>query len=149
MWTLFNEPEQRDPDGENDRFHSFVMLSHTNHTRLLSVELEELSGEGIEIFAEGPTIAAGNLYGNTRIVQVFAEGVKLLNGGMCCLFLCAVRESYRNACHTVRCLQELRWEEFDGKIVFASICDPYVILLLDTGQPRCAHTLSDSVCIHL
>jgi hypothetical protein len=82
MWTLFNESEQRDETETDQQFHSFVMLSHTNHTRLLTVELEELSGEGMGIFADGPTIAAGNLYNNTRIIQVFAEGVKLLDGGM-------------------------------------------------------------------
>ncbi len=33
------------------------------------------------MYLTGPTIATGNLYGNTRIAQVYATGVRLLDGG--------------------------------------------------------------------
>jgi cleavage and polyadenylation specificity factor subunit 1 len=42
-------------------------------------DIQELDNSGF--YTEGPTIAVGNLFNETRIVQVYANGVSLLNAG--------------------------------------------------------------------
>jgi cleavage and polyadenylation specificity factor subunit 1 len=74
MWTVFY------PDGSRaDSDHRFAILSHNDSSRLLAIGdgLDEVTGE---IFTAGATLVAGNIYGNSRIVQVYATGVRLLTG---------------------------------------------------------------------
>lgn len=83
-------------------------------------ELEELVSTGF--YVDGPTIALGSVLNYGRIVQVFSEGVILLDSGTTvvkCLFLEA------------KIVQMLPVEEI---IVNATICDPYIVLMLTSGK---------------
>ncbi|KAJ2857087.1 mRNA cleavage and polyadenylation factor subunit [Coemansia erecta] len=58
---------------------TFMILSRDNSTSVFAAgnELQELSGTGF--YVDGPTIEIGELMNNTRVVQVYASGLRLVN----------------------------------------------------------------------
>lgn len=46
-----------------------------------------------QFYVEGPTVAVGSLLEDTRIVQVYAGGVRILNAGM---FISTFHANYKN-----------------------------------------------------
>ncbi|KAF9898896.1 Cleavage and polyadenylation specificity factor subunit 1, partial [Lobosporangium transversale] len=67
-----------------------------------------------QFYSEGPTIAIGSFLDETRIVQVYASGVRILNAD------CKLKQLVPIGEHL--------------SIVAASIVDPYILLLLHNGS---------------
>ncbi|CAG8616381.1 1335_t:CDS:10, partial [Acaulospora colombiana] len=98
--------------GSVEEFDKFLFISKRQSTMVLvcGEELQEL--EHSDFYTEGSTVAVGTFLGGTHILQVYANGVRLFDqdGKLTQLI------------------------ENDGVIVFASIVDPYVLLLFDDGN---------------
>jgi cleavage and polyadenylation specificity factor subunit 1 len=45
-------------------------------------EIREITDK-VEFLTDVPTIAVGNMFGAKRIVQIYPQGVRLLQGGLC------------------------------------------------------------------
>ncbi|CAG8584006.1 12053_t:CDS:10 [Acaulospora morrowiae] len=99
-------------NGSVEEFDKFLFISKKHSTMVLACgeELQEL--EHSDFYTDGSTVAVGKLLSGIRILQVYAHGVRLFDqdGKLTQLI------------------------ENDGLIVFASIIDPYVLLLLDDGN---------------
>ncbi|KAK9727894.1 mRNA cleavage and polyadenylation factor subunit [Basidiobolus ranarum] len=104
-------------DDEDEGFDRFLILSQTNRTMVLSAgeELQEL--ENADFFVEGPTIAVGGLLNETRVVQVYSSGIRLLNAEGKLTQLVPVGNN-----------------SLDTYIVAANIIDPYIIVLYSNGK---------------
>ncbi|ETW04544.1 hypothetical protein H310_03775 [Aphanomyces invadans] len=110
--------------------HGYLILSMKSRTMVLKAGDETLPLESSGLFVEGPTLAASNILNNQRIVQVYKQGVRLLE----------------ESNETLECTQEIPLEGdidcgglgVDGPvgIVSVDILDPYVLLLLSDGSLR-------------
>ncbi|KAG9306400.1 hypothetical protein G9A89_018283 [Geosiphon pyriformis] len=102
---------------DDETFDNYLFISLNNRTMLLATgeELQELENSGF--YADGPTIAVGSLLNELRIVQVHSGGLYLLDGD------CKEKQ-----------LLPMAEDSEKGSIVFASIVDPYVLLLFQNGD---------------
>ncbi|GBG62092.1 hypothetical protein CBR_g28568 [Chara braunii] len=68
-------------DDVDSEFHAYLVLSMESRTMVLETGefLNEVT-ETVEYYTAGPTIAVGNLFDRRRVVQVYARGVRLLDG---------------------------------------------------------------------
>ncbi|RLO07627.1 hypothetical protein DYB28_003104, partial [Aphanomyces astaci] len=112
-------------------YHEYLILSMKSRTMVLKAGDETLPLDASGLFVDGPTLAASNILNNQRIVQVYKQGVRLLE----------------EANNTLECTQEI---PLDGDIdcgglgvevpavgiVSVDILDPYVLLLLSDGSLR-------------
>ncbi|CAK4134088.1 unnamed protein product [Aphanomyces euteiches] len=122
MWAVYGSATAK--------YHGYLILSMKSKTMVLKAGDDTLPLESSGLFVEGPTLAAANILGNQRIVQVYKQGVRLLE----------------ETNDTLGCTQELLLEDAidcDGLgvdpsvgIVSVDILDPYVILLLSDGSLR-------------
>ncbi|XAR71785.1 hypothetical protein NMG60_11018197 [Bertholletia excelsa] len=66
---------------EDDEYHAYLIISLENRTMVLEAasNLEEVT-EAVDYYVQGSTIAAGNLFGRRRVIQVFARGARILDG---------------------------------------------------------------------
>lgn len=109
MWALYGSSggEQQAAEGGDD-LHAYQVLSKEDGTKLLK-DLQEVE-DNADFFLAGPTLNAGNLYNKARIVQVYAGGVRLLDG-----------------------TQSVQEVSVQGTVVLSSILDPYVVVVLSSG----------------
>ena len=63
IWTLFST------DAAEELHHIYQVISREDSTRVLS-NLQEIE-EGLEFYTAGPTLNVGNIYNNSRIVQIY------------------------------------------------------------------------------
>jgi len=79
MWSI----RIRKPDTSFDptSFHDYLILSQERSTMILTLgeELQEL--ENSQFYTSGPTIFAGTVMDNQRMVQIYASGLRLLDQG--------------------------------------------------------------------
>lgn len=112
FWTLYHRSEER--QGEEAEYHAYLLLSEEEQTRVIAGDgLDELSNEETDFNVAAPTVDAGNLFEQTRIVQVHQHGLILLDG--------------------VKATQRI---STPGQIAAASIADPYVLVLMADGALR-------------
>ncbi|XP_078166463.1 cleavage and polyadenylation specificity factor 160 isoform X1 [Carex rostrata] len=130
IWTVYHKNQQRSHStdasrtiSEDEEYHSYLIISLENRTMVLETadDLGEVT-ETVDYFVHGCTIAAGNLFGRRRVVQIFACGARILDG------------SYMT--------QELIFNQHNSDLVpsseppvaaFVSIADPYVLLRMTDG----------------
>ncbi|KAG0089651.1 Cleavage and polyadenylation specificity factor subunit 1 [Podila epicladia] len=128
LWTVFcrkeiffegvSQFESRDAagaeEGVEEVYDKLLVISKDNFTLVLATgdELRQLPNS--QFYVEGPTVAVGSLLEDTRIVQVYAGGVRLLNAD------CRITQIVPIGEHL--------------SIVAASIVDPYVLLQLHDGS---------------
>nr|CAG8506381.1 12436_t:CDS:10 [Entrophospora candida] len=95
-------------------YDKYLFISKSFKTMVLACgeELQEL--EHSDFYTEGPTIEVGSLLNNSLILQVHPYGLKLLNSDS-------------------KQIISIDKDPGNGLIVFASIVDPYILLLYDTG----------------
>ncbi|KAJ2597510.1 mRNA cleavage and polyadenylation factor subunit, partial [Coemansia sp. RSA 1804] len=93
---------------------AFMVLSRDNSTAVFAAgnKLSEMERSGF--YTLGPTIEAGEVFGNTRVVQVYATGLRLVNS--------SARETQSIVL------------EGGLTIVSAEIQDPHVLLRTETGR---------------
>ncbi|CAK4334628.1 unnamed protein product [Aphanomyces euteiches] len=140
MWAVYGSATAK--------YHGYLILSMKSKTMVLKAGDDTLPLESSGLFVEGPTLAAANILGNQRIVQVYKQGTteytfvveEILNS-----IVVGVR-LLEETNDTLGCTQELLLEDAidcDGLgvdpsvgIVSVDILDPYVILLLSDGSLR-------------
>ncbi len=105
MWTVIGKAEGKG--------HAFMVLSRSDSTMVLQTgqEINELDQSGF--YTEGPTVYCGNIGVNQFIIQVYANGVRLLEGSSL--------------------IQNLP-VELGSSIVSVSRADPYLLAWTEDGQ---------------
>ncbi|XXG43165.1 hypothetical protein AAC387_Pa01g3267 [Persea americana] len=87
IWTVYHKSSRGHSadssriTSEDDEYHAYLIISLESRTMVL--ETADLLGEvteTVDYYVKGSTIAAGNLFGRRRVVQVFARGARILDG---------------------------------------------------------------------
>ncbi|XP_057475744.1 LOW QUALITY PROTEIN: cleavage and polyadenylation specificity factor subunit 1-like [Actinidia eriantha] len=87
IWTVYHKNtrshnvDSSKMSSEDDEYHAYLIISLETRTMVLEAasNLEEVT-ETVDYYVQGNTIAAGNLFGRRRVVQVFARGARILDG---------------------------------------------------------------------
>eukprot|EP00850_Spirogloea_muscicola_P006264 SM000029S10559 [mRNA] locus=s29:956734:964291:+ [translate_table: standard] len=84
IWTVYHEADDRPPlleEGPTDAHHAYLIMSLEDRTIVLETreDLAEVT-DAVGYFSEGPTVAVGNFFGRRMVLQVFRNGVRLLDG---------------------------------------------------------------------
>ncbi|KAK8965128.1 Cleavage and polyadenylation specificity factor subunit 1 [Platanthera guangdongensis] len=130
IWTVYHKSSRglgvdalKTPK-EDDEFHAYLIISLESRTMVLETadDLGEVT-ENVDYYVQGSTIAAGNLFGRRRVVQVFARGARILDGSYMTQELSF---GVHNSDHS---------STLDSSTVSsASIADPYVLLKMVDGS---------------
>ncbi|KAF9586527.1 Cleavage and polyadenylation specificity factor subunit 1 [Lunasporangiospora selenospora] len=101
-------------EGVEENYDKLLVISKEDYTLILATgdELRQLPSS--QFYVNGPTVAIGSLLEDTRIVQVYAGGARLLNADCKVTQLVPIDEHL--------------------SIVAASIVDPYILLQLHDGS---------------
>ncbi|CAG8638902.1 15184_t:CDS:10, partial [Funneliformis caledonium] len=101
----------------SDFFDKYLFISKKDKTMVLGCgeELQEL--QQTDFYTDGPTINIGCLLNGTRILQVYDHGLRFVDNEGKLTQLIPIDETFEK-----------------GLVVFASIVDPYVLLLFDNGD---------------
>ncbi|KAI9088335.1 CPSF A subunit region-domain-containing protein [Phlyctochytrium arcticum] len=92
----------------------FLLISKETSTVVLAAGNDYKEVEGLGFYRDGPTIGADVLLDGQMIVQVYAQGIEVLDAdGMS--------------------IENIPFPEEDGNIVACSILDPYVLIISNTG----------------
>ncbi|CAK7324265.1 unnamed protein product [Dovyalis caffra] len=107
----------------DDEYHAYLIISMEARTMVLETadHLTEVT-ESVDYFVQGRTIAAGNLFGRRRVVQVFERGARILDGSFMTQDLSfggSNSEAGRSESSTV---------------MHVSIADPYVLVRMADGS---------------
>ncbi|KAF9924351.1 Cleavage and polyadenylation specificity factor subunit 1 [Linnemannia zychae] len=129
LWTVYcrkeiifegvSQFESRTASGaggsDDDSYDKLLIVSRANSTLVLATSGDDLRQlPNSQFFVQGSTIAIGSILEETRIVQVYAGGVRLLNAD------CKITQIVPIGEHL--------------SIVTASIVDPYILLQLHDGS---------------
>ncbi|KAF9961999.1 Cleavage and polyadenylation specificity factor subunit 1 [Mortierella alpina] len=102
-------------DGAEEGYDKLLIVSRDDATIVLATSGDDLRQlPNSQFYVDGPSIAVGSLLEETRIVQVYAGGVRLLNAD------CKITKIVPVGEHL--------------SIVAASIVDPYILLQLHDGS---------------
>ncbi|XP_011101138.1 cleavage and polyadenylation specificity factor subunit 1 isoform X1 [Sesamum indicum] len=127
IWTVYHKNSRSDSSkgaADEDEYHAYLIISLENRTMVLQTanNLEEVT-ENVDYYVQGSTIAAGNLFGRRRVIQIYARGARILDGAFMTQEL-AFKSSNSEA-----------GAGSDGTIVSSvSIADPYVLLRMVDGS---------------
>lgn len=134
LWTVYSSEQEESTRGRAAHYHAYMILSLEKSTMVLETgtELNEVT-EKVDFATNSPTVTVGNVGSLTKIVQVCPGTVFLLRHG--------------------KCLQK---ETVDGELMkapsgasvkFAAVKDPFVLILLSTGQVKVLRYLTPSGCL--
>ncbi|XP_022891037.1 cleavage and polyadenylation specificity factor subunit 1 isoform X1 [Olea europaea var. sylvestris] len=127
IWTVYHKNSRSDSlkmAADEDEYHAYLIISLENRTMVLQTanNLEEVT-ENVDYYVQGSTVAAGNLFGRRRVIQVFARGARILDGGFMTQDL-LFKSSYLEV-----------GAGSEGTVVSSvSIADPYVLLRMIDGS---------------
>lgn len=132
MWTVYHKgssshaSESAKLVPEEDEYHAYLIISLQSRTMVIETAdtLGEVT-ESVDYYVDGCTISAGNLFGRRRVVQVYAQGVRILDGGN-------VKQN--------QCIEVPNPDASSGSgnavVSTVSIVDPYVLLKMTDGSIR-------------
>ncbi|KAK9143678.1 hypothetical protein Syun_013078 [Stephania yunnanensis] len=130
IWTVYHKnarghnSDATKMSSDDDEYHAYLIISLESRTMVL--ETGELLGEvteSVDYYVQGSTVAAGNLFGRRRVVQVFARGARVLDG------------SYMTQDISLGAPSSDSTAPADSSVVAsASIADPYVLLRMTDGS---------------
>ncbi|KAG9140740.1 hypothetical protein Leryth_006923 [Lithospermum erythrorhizon] len=129
IWAVYHKSArshiiESSKGSDDDEYHAYLVISLESRTMVLQTanNLEEVT-ENVDYYIQGPTIAAGNLFGRRRVIQVFACGARVLDGAFMTQEL-----SFKvtNA--------EAGSGAEDAIVLSVSIADPYVLLRMSDGS---------------
>ncbi|KAJ7555735.1 hypothetical protein O6H91_05G052500 [Diphasiastrum complanatum] len=132
IWTVYHKVGQSESSAlppqtlDEEEYHAYLIISLESRTMVL--ETGEMLGEvteSVDYYIEGPTIFAGNLFGRRRIVQVYARGVRLLDG--------AVMTQDLQIEHILSDSDSVK-KDAATAIAFATIADPFILLQMTDGN---------------
>ena len=116
MWSVrCSSVRKRALQAGEDVFHRYMFLSKADATSILSTGEEFTESSGGDFHCDGPSVYVGTLLEETAIIQVFPNGVILLDS-----------EGVR--------IQTIKVGNQDQWIVLCSVQEPYVGLLLNNGD---------------
>ncbi|KAF9438833.1 Cleavage and polyadenylation specificity factor subunit 1 [Entomortierella beljakovae] len=102
-------------DGADESYDKLLIVSRENSTLVLATSGDDLRQlPNSQFYSEGPTVEIGTLFEETRIVQVYSGGIRLLNAD------CRNKQTVPIGGHQA--------------IMAASISDPYILLQLRDGS---------------
>ncbi|XP_024011843.1 cleavage and polyadenylation specificity factor subunit 1 isoform X2 [Eutrema salsugineum] len=87
IWTVYHKSSRgHNVDSskmavDEDEYHAYLIISLEARTMVLETAdlLTEVT-ESVDYYVQGRTIAAGNLFGRRRVIQVFEHGARILDG---------------------------------------------------------------------
>ncbi|KAK1285584.1 Cleavage and polyadenylation specificity factor subunit 1 [Acorus calamus] len=126
IWTVYNKSSRGNAidssrSAEDDEYHAYLIISLESRTMVL--ETAEFLGEiteNVEYYVQGSTVAAGNLFGRRRVIQVYARGARILEG---------YRMRQELSFHS-----EMASTAESSTVLSVSIADPYVLMLMTDGS---------------
>ncbi|KAJ3706249.1 hypothetical protein LUZ61_009954 [Rhynchospora tenuis] len=129
IWTVYHKNSRSHATdaskaiSEDEEYHSYLIISLENRTMVLETadDLGEVT-ETVDYFVHGSTIAAGNLFGRRRVVQIFARGARILDGSYMTQELIFSQQ-----------ISDLVPSSEPPAAAFVSIADPYVLLRMTDG----------------
>ncbi|XP_024029666.1 cleavage and polyadenylation specificity factor subunit 1 [Morus notabilis] len=130
IWTVYHKSTRSHDSSKlvaaDDEYHAYLIISLEARTMVLETAdlLTEVT-ESVDYYVQGRTIAAGNLFGRRRVVQVYERGARILDGSFMTQDLSfgpAPSESSSGSENAV--------------VTSVSIADPYVVLRMSDGSIR-------------
>ncbi|KAM7491713.1 hypothetical protein LguiA_034634 [Lonicera macranthoides] len=133
LWTVYHNKNSRSHNDsskmadDDDEYHAYLIISLETRTMVLQTvnNLEEVT-ETVDYYVQGSTIAAGNLFGRRRVVQVYARGARILDGAF-------VSQDLKDLCFRSPNSEAGSGSE-SPTISSVSIADPYVLLRMTDGS---------------
>ncbi|PIA49934.1 hypothetical protein AQUCO_01300575v1 [Aquilegia coerulea] len=130
IWTVYhksarghNKDDSSKTSFEDDEYHAYLIISLESRTMVLETAdtLGEVT-ETVDYYVEGSTIAAGNLFGRRRVIQIFARGARVLDG------------SYMTQALSFGTQNSESSASDSSTVMSVSIADPYVLLRMSDGS---------------
>ncbi|XP_022736191.1 cleavage and polyadenylation specificity factor subunit 1 isoform X2 [Durio zibethinus] len=130
IWTVYHKSTRsHNADSskmadDDDEYHAYLIISLEARTMVLETAdlLSEVT-ESVDYYVQGRTIAAGNLFGRRRVIQVFERGARILDGSFMTQELSIPSPNSENGSGSDSCT-----------VMFVSIVDPYVLLRMTDGS---------------
>ncbi|KAJ4955489.1 hypothetical protein NE237_012272 [Protea cynaroides] len=131
IWTVYHKSArglntESKVASEDDEYHAYLVISLESRTMVL--ETADLLGEvteSVDYYVQGSTVAAGNLFGRRRVIQVFARGARVLDGSYMTQDL-SLGVPNSESSSSPEC----------PAVLSVSIADPYVLLRMSDGSIR-------------
>ncbi|KAL2334503.1 hypothetical protein Fmac_015716 [Flemingia macrophylla] len=87
IWTVYHKSTRSlNADSskladDDDEYHAYLIISLEARTMVLETAdlLSEVT-ESVDYYVQGKTLAAGNLFGRRRVIQVYERGARILDG---------------------------------------------------------------------
>lgn len=130
IWTVYHK-STRDHNADSskladddDEYHAYLIISLEARTMVLETAdlLTEVT-ESVDYYVQGRTIAAGNLFGRRRVIQVFERGARILDGSFMTQELSIPLPN-----------SETSSGSDNSTVMSVSIADPYVLLRMTDGS---------------
>ncbi|XP_038999549.1 cleavage and polyadenylation specificity factor subunit 1-like isoform X2 [Hibiscus syriacus] len=131
IWTVYhkstrshNADSSKIVDDDDDEYHAYLIISLEARTMVLETAdlLTEVT-ESVDYYVQGRTIAAGNLFGRRRVIQVFERGARILDGSFMTQELSIPPPN-----------SETSSGSDNSTVMSVSIADPYVLLRMADGS---------------
>ncbi|XP_062185381.1 probable cleavage and polyadenylation specificity factor subunit 1 isoform X2 [Phragmites australis] len=125
IWAVYYK-SSRGNTAEDNEYHAYLIISLESRTMVLQTgdDLGEVT-ETVDYNVQASTIAAGNLFGRQRVIQVYAKGARVLDGSF-------MTQELNFTMHT----SESSLSSEPLAAASASIADPYVLLKMVDGTIR-------------
>ncbi|KAL6127024.1 hypothetical protein ACLB2K_075069 [Fragaria x ananassa] len=127
IWTVYHKNARgHNAESSDDEYHAFLIISLEARTMVLETadHLSEVTDK-VDYFLQGRTIAAGNLFGRRRVVQIYERGARILEGYYMTQDLSfGVSNSESGS------------SSESATVLSVSIVDPYVLLRMSDGGIR-------------
>lgn len=130
IWTVYHKSSRTHAVDssktmtEDDEYHAYLIISLETRTMVLETadDLGEVT-ESVDYYVQGSTIAAGNLFGRRRVVQIYARGARILDGSYMTQELSFVVHNSESTSNSE-----------PSTVSSVSIADPYVLLKMTDGS---------------
>ncbi|XP_050221974.1 cleavage and polyadenylation specificity factor subunit 1 isoform X2 [Mercurialis annua] len=132
IWTVYHKNarglnvDSSKMSAAADEYHAYLIISMEARTMVLETAdlLSEVT-ESVDYFVQGRTVAAGNLFGRRRVIQVFERGARILDG------------SFMTQDLTIGASNSESGPGSESSTVSSvSIADPYVLIRMTDGSIR-------------
>ncbi|XP_017972870.1 PREDICTED: cleavage and polyadenylation specificity factor subunit 1 isoform X6 [Theobroma cacao] len=130
IWTVYHKSTRSHSadlskvTDDDDEYHAYLIISLEARTMVLETAdlLTEVT-ESVDYYVQGRTIAAGNLFGRRRVVQVYERGARILDGSFMTQELSIPSPNSESSPGSE-----------NSTVISVSIADPYVLLRMTDGS---------------
>ncbi|KAJ1403738.1 WD40/YVTN repeat-like-containing domain superfamily [Sesbania bispinosa] len=131
IWTVYHKSTRsHNADSskladDDDEYHAYLIISLEARTMVLETAdlLSEVT-ESVDYYVQGKTLAAGNLFGRRRVIQVYERGARILDGSF------MTQDISFGASNS-----ESNSGSESALALSVCIADPYVLLRMSDGNP--------------